>query len=384
MAAMTGKADYYEVLGVSQTASGEEIAIAYRRLAIKHHPDKNPGNEEAIAQFKACAEAFEVLNDPEKRARYDRYGHAGLENMGGSHFADVEDVFAAFGDLFGDMFGGGGSRSGRRVRRGADVRCDVTLSLLEAARGVEKTIRFRRHEKCSDCEGTGAKPGTEKTSCQYCGGHGRVVQSSGIFRMQTTCPMCRGEGTIIKSPCTMCKGSGLMPKQVTTKVKIPAGVDSGMQVRIPGQGEPGPNGGPAGDAYCFITVEEHALFERDGKNLICRVPITYSQAALGAAIEVPTLEGRAEQVIPPGTQSGTVFRLRSRGVPDPRHGGVGDLLVQVNIEVPNRLTADEEALLRKLAEIERASVSPHRKSFFEKLKDYFVVDDEEESRSEVT
>lgn len=376
---MSEKADYYEVLGVARTAGAEEISVAYRKLAIKHHPDKNPGDDEAIAKFKLAAQAFEVLSDAEKRARYDRYGHAGVESMGGHQFTDIEDVFAAFGDLFGDVFGGGGGgkRDGRRVRRGADVRCDATLTLVEAARGVEKTVRFRRHEKCSDCEGTGAKPGTEKSACQYCGGHGRVVQSSGIFRMQTTCPACRGEGTVIKNPCAMCKGSGLMPKQVTTKVKIPAGVDTGMQVRLPGQGEQGPHGGPAGDAYCFINVEEHPLFERDGRNLICRVPITYSQAALGALIEVPTLDGRDTQRIPPGTQSGQVFRLRGRGMPDPRHSGVGDLLMQVNIEVPSKVSAEEEELLRKLAELEHASVTPHRKKFFERLKDFFVPEEAE-------
>lgn len=378
MPTMTDKPDYYEVLSVSRTATSAEIATAYRKLAIKYHPDKNPGDEEAIVRFKLAAEAFEVLNDADKRARYDRYGHAGLSG-GAGHFTDVEDIFSAFGDIFGDLFGGGGGgrrRGGKRVRRGADVRCDVTLTLIEAAHGVEKNVRFRRHERCADCEGTGAKPGTEKTTCQYCGGHGQVVQSSGIFRMQTTCPACGGEGQVIKNPCGICQGTGQMPKQVSTTVKIPAGVDSGTQLRISGEGEPGPNGGPAGDCYCFISVEEHPLFERDGQHLICRVPISYSQAALGATIEVPTLDGREELKIPAGTQSGQVFRMRGRGMPDPRHHGRGDLLVQANIEVPMKLEPQEEELLRKLAELEQASVTPHRKSFFERLKEYFVSDDE--------
>ena len=380
MATMTDKPDYYEVLSISRTATASEISTAYRKMAIKYHPDKNPGDEEAISKFKLAAEAFEVLNDTDKRARYDRYGHAGLSGgAGAGNFTDVEDIFSAFGDMFGDLFGGGGGggrRRGRRVRRGADVRADVTLTLFEAAHGTEKTISFRRQEKCEDCDGSGAKPGTEKSKCSYCGGHGQVVQTSGIFRMQTACPACGGEGEEIRNPCELCKGSGRMPKKVSTTVKIPAGVDSGTQLRISGEGEPGPNNGPAGDCYCFITVEDHPLFERDGQHLICRVPVTYSQAALGAMIEVPTLDGKEELELPPGTQSGQVFRLRGRGMPDPRHHGVGDILVQANIEVPKRLTKDEEELLRKLAEVEKASVSPHRKNFFERLKDYFVPEEE--------
>lgn len=378
---MAQKQDYYEVLGVARTASQEEIAVAYRRMAIKYHPDKNPGSEEAVVKFKQAAEAFEVLNDPDKRNRYDRYGHAGVETGagGGAHFSDMEDIFSAFGDIFGDVFGGrrrpGG---GRRVTKGADIRCDVTINLMQAARGVTKKVEFRRHEACVDCGGSGARPGSEKVACEYCGGQGQVIQSSGIFRIQTTCPSCHGEGVVIKEPCTLCKGSGFMPKKVTTEVQIPPGVDTGMRVRIVGQGEPSPNGGPPGDCYCFIHVEEHPLFERDGQNLICRVPITYSQASLGATIEVPTLEGRDEQVIPAGTQSGQVFRLRGRGMRDPRRSGVGDLLVQVYIEVPSKLTKRQEELLRELAELEQAHVTPRRKSFFETLKDYFVSEPENE------
>ncbi len=376
---MATNLDYYEVLGVTRSATQQEIASAYRRLAIQYHPDKNPGDQEAVAKFKQAAEAFEVLNDSEKRSRYDRYGHAGLGGAGGgAGFSDMEDIFSAFGDMFGDVFGGRRGPAGRRVSKGADVRCEVTINLLQAARGVTKKVTFRRHERCDDCGGSGARPGSERTACEYCGGLGRVIQSSGIFRIETTCPSCRGEGMVIKDPCRLCKGSGYMPRKVTTEVQIPPGVDTGMRVRIAGQGEPSPNGGPPGDCYCFINVEEHPLFERDGQHLICRVPITYSQAALGATIDVPTLDGCDEQVIPPGTQSGQVFRLRGRGMKDPRRSGTGDLLVQVQIEVPHKLDKRQEELLRELADLEKANVTPRRRSFFETLKEYFVSDPETE------
>lgn len=375
MATMAAKRDYYEVLSVSRTASSDEIASAYRRLAIRYHPDKSPGDSQAIERFKEAAEAFEVLGDEEKRARYDRYGHAAFEGGqgGATHFTDVQDIFSAFGDIFGDLFGGAGDAGRRRVRRGRDVRCDVTLSLHEAAAGVKKAVRFERHELCGRCEGHGAEPGTDKESCRTCGGHGQVVQAAGIMRIQTTCPACHGEGVLVREPCAACRGRGVTLKKVVTEVTIPAGVDDGMRVRITGQGEPSPNGGPPGDCYCFISLLHHPLFERQGPNLICRIPITYPQAALGATLEVPTLQGREELKIPPGTPSGEVFRIRAKGMPDPRRRGLGDLLVQVDIEVPSRLTPQAEELLRELAEEEKANVAPHRKSFFEKLKDYFTA-----------
>jgi molecular chaperone DnaJ len=371
---MPQQRDYYEVLGVSRSATNGDISMAYRKLAIKYHPDKNPGDQEAIERFKEAAEAFEVLNDPDKRARYDRYGHAGLNGAGGAHhFHDVEDIFSAFGDIFGDLFGG---RGRNRQHKGRDVRCDVTLTLKEAAVGVTKTVEFQRHEKCEKCEGSGAASGSRREVCSYCRGQGRVIQSAGIVRIQTTCPACHGEGSTVKQPCPSCRGSGQTLKKVTTEVQIPAGVDDEMRVRIAGQGEPSPNGGPPGDCYCFISVLPHPLFERDGQHLVCRIPITYSQAALGTTIEVPTLDGRGELEIPAGTQSGAVFKLGGKGMPDPRRRGLGDLLVQVVIEVPKKLSKEEQTLLRELAELEHKHVAPERKSFFTKLKDYFTANDE--------
>lgn len=373
---MATQRDYYEVLGVDRNATAAEIATAYRKLAILHHPDKNPGDEGAVTMFKQAAEAFEVLNDPEKRSRYDRFGHAGVNGQGhaGGGFGDVEDIFSAFGDIFGDMFGGGRGRS--RVRPGRDVRCDVTLTLHEAAEGVEKTVEFQRHEPCEDCNGSGAAPGSERQTCGYCGGHGRVVQSAGIIRMQTTCPACHGAGSTVTKPCRPCRGTGQRLKSVQTEVRIPAGVDDGTRVRITGQGEPSPDGGPPGDCYCFISVLSHPLFDREGQHLIVRVPITYTQAALGCELEVPTLDGRDTVTLPPGTQSGDVFRLDGRGMPDPRRHGLGDLLVQVTIEVPKKVSPEEERLLRELAKLENKHVAPHRRSFFQQLKDYFVGDEE--------
>jgi len=382
MATMAAKRDYYEVLGVDRSASDQRIAEAYRTLAMKYHPDRNPGDEEAVARFKEAAEAFEVLSNSQKRARYDRYGHVGLEGPGGGapHFHDIGDIFEAFGDvfgngLFGDLFGGhrGG---GRRVRRGADTRCQVTLDLAEAARETTKTVRFHRNERCSTCGGTGAQPGTTPEPCRYCGGQGRVVQSSGFFSMQTTCPSCRGAGTVIKNPCVSCGGGGHMPKEIVREIKIPAGVDNDSRLRLQGEGEPSPDGGPPGDCYCFISVKPHPLFEREGQHLICHVPVSYSQAVLGATIDVPSLDGPQNLTIPPGTQSGEVFKLRSRGMPSPRQRGRGDLLVQIHIDVPKKLAAQHEEILRRLAEIEQAHVSPKRKSFFEKLKECLISSDE--------
>lgn len=383
---MAQKRCYYEVLQVSRSASEQEIATSYRKLAIKYHPDKNPGDEEAIAQFKEAAEAFEVLSDSQKRQRYDQYGHAGVEDGGGAHFHDVSDIFEAFGDIFGggmfgDIFGGGGGR-GRRVRRGRDVQTQIALTLFEAARGTTKQIEFNRHRQCDTCTGSGAAPGSGTDNCDYCGGRGQVIQSSGILRMTTTCPACHGAGQVIRERCGDCRGEGFVPEKVTREVEIPAGVDTGMRIRVTGEGEPSPNGGPPGDCYCLIDVEEHELFHRDGPNLICRLPITFAQAALGATVEVPTLDGPQDMTVPEGTQPNDVFTLRRQGMPDPRGGSRrGDLLVQVQIEIPKKLTSRQEELLRELADLEHAHVTPHRKSFLDKLRDYFVPVEEEAAQS---
>lgn len=383
---MADKRDYYEILGVTRTATHVEISDAYRKAAIKNHPDKNPGDEEAVRRFKEAAEAFEVLNDAEKRARYDKFGHAGMGGQGGGrNFSDIEDIFEAFGDFFGgggggfgEMFGNrGGGR--KRPRKGDDLRVDVTIDLLEAARGCKKTIKFERSRKCDDCNGSGARPGSTPQQCNYCGGRGQVVQQAGILRVQTTCPACRGAGSVVKDPCKGCKGQGYVAEQVAREVAIPGGVDTGMRIRVPGEGQPSPSGGPPGDCYCFLTVREHQLFQREGPHLICRVPISYTQACLGAEIEVPTLDGRREVKIPSGTQPGDILTLRGCGMPDP-HGGrrVGDLHVQLDLEVPKSLAPKQEKLLRELAEVEHTNVSPHRKNFLERLRDYLIPRDDAE------
>ncbi|MCA9155776.1 MAG: molecular chaperone DnaJ [Pirellulaceae bacterium] len=371
---MSEKRDYYEVLGVARTATEAEIARSYRKLAIKYHPDSNREDETAVEKFKEASEAYEVLSDSDKRARYDQFGHAGV---GGAspHFHDVEDIFDAFGGIFGELFGGGGGRRTRRARRGSDLRCDVTLDLEEAARGVTKTVEFTRSKPCDTCGATGAAPGSSRETCTRCGGVGQVVQSAGILRVQTTCPSCRGAGVVIRDPCTSCRGAGYVAAKVRLDVAVPAGIDDGMRIRLPQEGEPSPDGGPPGDCYCFVRVRPHRIFQRDGKNLVLQLPISYSQAALGASIEVPTLDGPDTLEVPAGTQSGDVFRLRGRGVADPRGGRPGDLLVQTYIEVPKKLTGRQEELLRELAELDHAHVTPHRKGFLEKLRDYFTGDD---------
>jgi molecular chaperone DnaJ len=370
---MAEKRDYYEVLGVERSATEGRISEAYRKLALQYHPDRNPGDDDAIVKFKEAAEAFEVLSHPDKRARYDRFGHAGLEGGGAPQFHDISDIVNAFGDIFGEGFFGdffGGRGRGHRVQKGADIRCDVTLDLMEAAHGTVKTVRFARHAVCETCSGSGAKPGTKPEPCRYCGGRGRVVQQSGVFSLQTTCPACHGHGQVIREACGGCRGSGYIEKVVTRKVDIPAGVDDRTRLRLQNEGEPSPDGGPPGDCYCFIQVKEHPLFQRRGQDLYCEAPISYTQAALGATIEVPSLEGCQELRIPAGTQTGKIFTLKGQGMPDPRHHGRGHLLVQVTIEVPRTLNAEHEAALRRLAELENAHVSPTRKSFFEKLKEY--------------
>jgi molecular chaperone DnaJ len=377
MPTMASKRDYYEVLGVKRDASERDIASAYRKLAVKYHPDSNPGDPAAVEKFKEAAEAYEVLSDAQKRARYDQFGHAGTEQFA-HQFHDVEDIFEAFGDIFSEMFGAP-RRGGRRVRRGADLRVNLTLDLEEAARGVTKTVELTRSKACGACKATGSKPGSQRSACRRCNGHGQIVQSAGILRVQTTCPTCQGAGSIITDPCTECRGRGYVQERTKLDVTIPAGIDDGMRVRIAGYGEPSPDGGPPGDCYCFVSVRRHKLFEREGTHLILRLPVTYSQAALGATIEVPTLQGRHNLTIPAGTQTGEVFRVRGRGLVDPRGGAAGDLHVQTFIEVPKNLTSRQEELLRELAELEQSEVAPHRKSFLERLREYFTAADGAES-----
>ncbi len=380
---MAEKTCYYEVLRVDRSASKAEIDRAYRKLAIKYHPDSNRDDETAVEKFKEATEAYEVLSDQEKRERYDRHGHAGVDGV--HQFNDVEDIFEAFGDLFGggmfgDLFGSRGGGRGRRARRGADLRCNVTLTLEEAARGIEKEVSFRRRSRCDSCDGSGAAAGSEPVRCSTCDGRGQVIQSAGILRVQTACPNCSGTGQQINNPCGDCRGSGLQNKKAELTVNIPAGVDDGTRLRVQGEGEASPDGGPVGDCYVFITVKPHSLFKRDGSHLILQLPISYSQATLGAEIEVPTLDGPQNLTIAPGTQNGDVFTLNGQGVVDPRTRGKGDLLVQVFIEVPKKLSAEQEKLLRELAKLDHESVLPHRTTFLEKLRSFFDPElDQQES-----
>jgi molecular chaperone DnaJ len=378
------KRDYYEVLGVEKNASADDIKRAYRRLAIKYHPDKNPGDKEAEAKFKECAEAYEVLSDSEKRARYDQYGHAGLQGAGIHDYSrmNVDDIFGALnledilGDLFGGGFGGGRSRRGASARgpkRGYDLETEVELTLDEVAKGVEKSIEFARQDVCEECVGSGAAKGSSPTKCPTCGGSGQVVRSGmgGFFQMASTCPQCRGAGKIISNPCKKCRGSGRTSKKRLVTVKIPAGVHEGQSVRISGEGEPGTDGGPRGDLYCYVRLKEHPFLQRDGVDLIATVPISFTQAALGGEIEVPSLSGMRELKIPPGTQYGDVFRIKGQGLPDIRTKRNGDELVQVMVEIPKKLNSQQEELMRQFAKTEDKNVLPKTKSFFEKLKDYF-------------
>lgn len=367
---MASKRDYYEVLGVARNASVDEISRAYRKLAIKYHPDSNPGDDDATNRFKEAAEAYEVLCDAAKRARYDQYGHAGVDQQGQHGFDNVEEIFEAFGDIFGEMFGGGGSRR-RRVHKGADIRCEVEIDLAEAAKGTRRPIEFTRHSRCETCQGSGSRPGAAPQHCNRCGGRGRVVQSAGILRVQTTCPSCQGAGSVISDPCPQCSGQRFRQVRVRLEAHIPPGVDDGMHIALRGEGEPSPDGGPPGDCYCRVVVREHELFQRDGNDLFLQMPVTYTQAALGARLEVPTLDGRDQITVPAGTQSGEIFRIRGQGMPNPRGGPRGDLLVQAYVEVPKKLTSQQEKLLRELAQLENADVSPHRKTFLEKIRDYF-------------
>jgi molecular chaperone DnaJ len=369
MMASSSKRDYYEVLGVARGADGEEIKRAYRKLAMQYHPDRNVGDPEAEVKFKEAAEAYEVLRDSEKRQHYDRYGHAGLDGMNVPHFNDAQSVFDLFGDLVGDLFG---QRGRHGPQRGRDGRVEVQLDLVEAAHGVTKTVTVNREELCNECGGTGARRGTRPVPCRGCGGRGVRRIRQGPFSIQQTCRDCGGTGTIVTDPCHECSGNGRVMAQRTLSVAIPAGVDNGTAVRLGGEGEAGDPGAPRGDLYCVVHVKEHPLFQRDGPHLICQVPITFSQAALGAEIEVPTLDGPMSHSLKRGTQSGDVLRINGRGMPSLRGGRKGDLLVQLVVETPRQLTKRQEELFRELAELEQKHVSPQRKSFLDKLREFFA------------
>src|SRR5882672_3921109 len=371
------KRDYYEVLGVNRDASEEEIKKAYRKLAMKHHPDRNPDNPKSEGLFKEAKEAYEVLCDSVKRAAYDQYGHAGVDphsGMGagaaGAGFGGFAD---AFGDIFGDIFGGGRGRS--NVYRGADLRYNLEIVLEEAARGTETKIRIPTMQECETCHGSGAKPGTQPTACTTCGGHGQVRMQQGFFSIQQTCPKCHGSGKIVQSPCVTCHGAGRIKQHKTLSVKIPAGVDEGDRIRLSGEGESGVNGGPPGDLYVVIHLKPHAVFQREGDDLRCEMPISFTQAALGGEIEIPTLDGSAKIKVPPETQTHQVFRLRGKGIKGVRSSYPGDLLCEVVIETPVRLTDRQKDLLRELEEINTKDANRHNpraKSFMEKVREFFA------------
>ena len=372
------KRDFYEVLGVAKTASADEIKKAYRKLAMKHHPDRNPDDKSAEEKFKVANEAYEILSDEDKRAAYDRHGHAGVDpNMGaggfggggGGNFSDI------FGDVFGDIFGGGGGRGGQqRSSRGADLRYTLELDLEEAVRGAKVQIRVPTLAACETCEGTGAKKGTTVDTCRTCNGQGQVRVQQGFFSMAQTCPTCRGRGKTIKDPCGSCSGQGRVEKSKTLDVKIPAGVDTGDRIRLSGEGQAGANGAPAGDLYVQVQVRDHKIFERDGADLYCEVPISFTDAALGGELEVPTLDGRVKLKIPEGTQTAKLFRLRGKGVSPVRGGGPGDLICKVAIETPVHLSKRQKELLREFQQemdAEDGKHSPKKSSWFESVMNIF-------------
>ena len=377
---MADKRDYYEVLGVEKNASETELKKAYRKLAMKYHPDQNPGDKEAEEKFKEVNEAYEILSDPDKKARYDQFGFAGVDpNYGaGSGFGGGGFEFDGFdlGSIFGDFFGGGGASQRRNgPTRGQNLSAEIEITFEEAAFGCEKEITFGRIEPCSTCSGSGCKTGTQPETCSRCGGRGTIRTQQNFMGMamqsESPCPTCGGKGKLIKEPCTVCKGKGRVRRNKTLKVQVPAGIDHGQSFRLRGEGNSGANGGPAGDLLVTVAIKPHGLFERDGANVLCEMPITFTQAALGAEIEVPTLDGKVRYTVPEGTQTGTVFRLKGKGIPYVGYKNRGDQYVTVVVETPTKLNKKQKDLLKELADSMDDDVQPKRKSFFEKLKEQF-------------
>jgi molecular chaperone DnaJ len=371
--------DYYEVLGVSRTAAVEEIKASYRKAALKWHPDRNPSNkEEAEVNFRECTEAYSVLSDPQKRQVYDTYGHSGLSNSGIGQGGFDGTVFQDFHDIFGDFFGfedlfGGGRRGGRRAQRGSDLRYDMSLTFEEASAGVTTKIKLPRQEYCEACNGTGAKKGTGATTCQSCGGRGQLAYQQGFFTITRTCPTCQGAGQIVRERCLECHGQGRIEREKTIELRIPPGVDTGTRLRVAGEGEPGPNGGPAGDLYVVLEVKEHPFFERRGADLYCTIPLSIAQATLGTELHVPGLNGEEKLKIPEGTQSGAVFRVKGKGLADPRGGGKGDLYYHVRVLTPTKLTREQRKLIEQLGSSLKVDNKPadRNSSIFDKVKDIF-------------
>jgi molecular chaperone DnaJ len=373
------KRDYYEVLGIEKATGSEEIKKAYRKLAVKFHPDKNPGDKAAEEQFKELGEAYEVLNDPQKRAAYDQYGHSAFDRRAGGfgRSGSFHDPFEVFREVFGggsifeDLFGGGGRSDPTQPQRGDDLRYDMEISFIEAAQGCEREITVTKADRCDACAGTGAETGSRTKSCTTCGGRGQVISSRGIFSIAQTCPTCQGAGRVIEKPCKTCRGAGRREKTSKIKLRIPAGVDTGSRLRSTGNGEAGLRGGPPGDLYVVLHTKPHEIFQRDGDDLLCEVPVSFVQAALGADIEVPTLESQSSIKIPPGTQPGTMFRLKGKGIKNIQGYGHGDLHVRINVEVPTHLSSEQKTKLQEFADLCNGKESPLSQSFFAKAKSLF-------------
>jgi len=369
--------DFYEILGVPRTATEEEIKKAYRKAALKYHPDRNPGDQSAERKFKEAAEAYEVLSDAEKRKRYDQFGREGLHGFATHGFATPEDIFSAFSDVFSESifedFFGVGRRGGRRPGRGASLRTGLTIDFQEAAFGATKTLELTRNEICPPCAGSGAREGSKPVACTACGGRGEVTQTHGFFSIRSACGRCGGRGQVIGSPCADCRGTGRAHKDIEIKVRIPAGIEDGTRLRLAGEGEPGPDGSHRGDLYVDIDVRPHPFFERHGDDLLCEVPVPFSIAALGGDIEVPTLERKTSVKVPRGTQGGDLLRLRGQGVPRLDGRGRGDQLVRIVVQVPTAMTREQERALREYARHEEANPDPQRKSFLDRLKGYFSL-----------